>query len=202
MKSRKPLQQLLEALDSKEYALLKKHFPGFSTPYLIRKGRLLVDIGQINNFIYFIEKGVIRSYYLKGSDDITSRLVADGDIACVAESFFDQSPSDEVMEALEDTQVYSISFDDYRLLSGKNVLISKLIIRLLEERLVNFSKRLKVFKYLSVEERISYYINHDMSLFRRIPDHFIATFLGTTPATFSRCLKELNKNGDVLQIDN
>ncbi len=163
---------------------------------------MLVDIGQVNNSIYFIEKGVIRSYYLKGSDDITSRLVADGDIACVAESFFDQSPSDEVMEALEDSIVYSISDNDYRKLSSKNVLISQLIISLLEQRLVNSSERVKVFKYLSVEERISYYINHHMSLFRRIPDHFIATFLGTTPATFSRCLKYLNKNGTPLQIEN
>ncbi len=195
MKSEKPLQQLLEVLDSESFALLRNHFSTVLTPYPIRKGRLLVDIGQVNEFMYFIEKGVIRSYYLKGSDDITSRLVADGDIACVAESFFNQSPSNEVMEALEDTQVYSVSYDDYRLLSGKNVIISQLIIRLLEERLVNYSERVKVFKYLSVEERISYYINHPMSLFRRIPDHFIATFLGTTPATFSRCLKELNKNG-------
>jgi CRP/FNR family transcriptional regulator, anaerobic regulatory protein len=198
MESAKPLHQLLAALNSPKYELLRNSFSEFVTPHLVRKGRLLVDIGQINNAIYFIKTGVIRSYYLKGSEDITSRLVAEGDIACVAESFFSQSISEEVMETLEDTFVYSISYEAYRKLASADILISQLIIQLLEQRLVSFSERVKVFKYLSVEQRISYYINHPSSLFRRIPDHYIATYLGTTPATFSRCLKSVNmdKNQD------
>ena len=188
----KPLHQLFDVLNSPKYELLRNHFSEFVTPHLVRKGRLLVDIGQVNNAIYFIETGVIRSYYLKGSEDITSRLIAEGEIACVAESFFSQSVSEEVMETLEDTMVYAISYGAYRQLAKEDVLISQLIIQLLEQRLVNFSERVKVFKYLSVEQRIEYYINLPSSLFRRVPDHYIATYLGTTPATFSRCLKSVS----------
>ena len=192
METVKPLIQLFDALNSPKYDLLKSRFSEFVTPHLIRKGRVLVDIGQVNNAIYFIKTGVIRSYYLKGSEDITSRLVAEGEIACVAESFFSQSISEEVMETLEDTMVYAVSYEAYRQLANEDILISQLIIQLLEQRLVSFSERVKVFKYLSVEQRIEYYISHPSSLFRRVPDHYIATYLGTTPATFSRCLKSIN----------
>jgi CRP-like cAMP-binding protein len=193
MKNEKlPLHQLLEAIDTPRFESLKEHFTQLITPNLIRKGRVLVDIGQVNNTIYFIKSGIIRSYYLKGSEDITSRLIAEGEIACVAESFFSQLVSDEVMETLEDTMVYSFSYEGYRQLAQENILIAQLIIQLLEQRLVSFSERVRLFKYLSVEQRIEYYINQPYSLFRRVPDHYIATYLGTTAATFSRCLKTVN----------
>ncbi|TDE16658.1 Crp/Fnr family transcriptional regulator [Dyadobacter psychrotolerans] len=192
MDSKKPLHQLLETINTPKFESLKKHFMQLVKPNLIRKGRVLVDIGQVNSTIYLIETGVIRSYYLKGSEDITSRLVAEGEIACVAESFFTQQESEEVMETLEDTMVYSITYEAYRQLCQENILIAQLIIQLLEQRLVNFSERVRLFKYLSVEQRVEYYISQPGSLFRRVPDHYIATYLGTTPATFSRCLKTVN----------
>ncbi|REA61209.1 Crp/Fnr family transcriptional regulator [Dyadobacter luteus] len=188
-KEKLPLHQLLEAIDTPRFEGLKEHFTQLFTPTFLRKGRVLVDIGQVNNAIYFIKSGVIRSYYLKGSEDITSRLIAEGEIACVAESFFSQQESDEVMETLEDTMVYSISYEGYRKMAQEDILIAQLIIQLLEQRLVSFSERVRLFKYLSVEKRIEYYINQPYSLFRRVPDHYIATYLGTTSATFSRCLK-------------
>lgn len=187
-----PLNQLLEAINTPRFERLKDFFTQLITPVLIRKGRLLVDIGQVNSNIYFIKSGVIRSYYLKGSEDITSRLIAEGEIACVAESFFSQRESDEVMETLEDTMVYIISYEAYRKLAQEDILIAQLIIQLLEQRLVSFSERVRLFKYLSVEQRIEYYIRQPYSLFRRVPDHYVATYLGTTPATFSRCLKTVN----------
>jgi len=192
METLKPLHQLLEAINTPRFESLKDQFSQLNTPHLIRKGRVLVDIGQVNSSIYFIKTGVVRSYYLKGSEDITSRLIAEGEIACIAESFFTQSVSEEVMETLEDTMVYSVSYEAYRELSRIDLLVSGLIIQLLEQRLVNFSERVKLFKYLSVEQRIEYYISQPSSLFRRVPDHYIATYLGTTPATFSRCLKMVN----------
>ena len=192
MENLRPLDQLLDAINTPRFELLKTQFSQLVTPHLIRKGRVLVDIGQVNSAIYFIKSGVIRSYYLKGAEDITSRLIAEGEIACIAESFFTQSVSEEVMETLEDTLVYSVAYDAYRQLARVDTLISELVIGLLEQRLVGFSERVKLFKYLSVEQRIEYYISQPGSLFRRIPDHYIATYLGTTPATFSRCLKMVN----------
>lgn len=191
-KDASPLNHVFQALNSPQFETLKDHFRQLVTPHLIRKGRILVDIGEVNRFLYFIESGVIRSYYLMGSDDITSRLIAEGEIACVAESFFSQSVSQEVMETLEDTTLYCISYEEYRQLAEKEVVIAQLVIQLLEQRLVTFSERVKIFKFLSVQERIEYYLQQPYSLFRRIPDHYIATFLGTTRATFSRCLKTIN----------
>ena len=166
---------------------IQENFRSFTIP----KGRVLVDLGQVSPSLYFIQKGVMRTYYLRGSEDITSLLVSDGDVVCIAESFFLQKLSREVLETLEDTTVYSISYDVYRKLIEEDVQMAGLAVKLLEQHLVNFTDKVKVFKYLSVEQRIEYYINHPSSVFRRVPDHYIATYLGTTGATFSRCLKAI-----------
>lgn len=187
----KPLQLLTETLSSSEFIRLKERFPSMATPYKVRKGRILVNIGQVNDCIYFLHSGVMRSYYVMNEEDITSRLIAEGEIACIAESFFTRQKSDEALEVLEDSLLYFISYEEYRNLAKEDVLIANLIVQMLEQRLVIFSEKVKLFKYLSVEQRIEAYISHPSSLFRRIPDHYIATYLGTTPATFSRCLKSV-----------
>jgi CRP/FNR family transcriptional regulator, anaerobic regulatory protein len=191
MKDPKPLALLFDALQSDAFTDLKHEFSSLTSPYRVRKGRILVDVGQVNDHIYFIHSGVIRTYYHIGGEDVTSRLAADGDMACVAESFFLQQKSNEAIETLEDCLIYSVSYTEYKKLAERHVLISNLIVRILEQRLVNFSERVKLFKSLTVEKRIESYLAQPNSLFRRIPDHYVASYLGTTPATFSRCLKML-----------
>ncbi|MCF2443229.1 Crp/Fnr family transcriptional regulator [Dyadobacter sp. CY345] len=191
MNNFKPLQLLTDTLGSSAFAHLKEHFPSMATPYRVRKGRILVNIGQVNDNIYFLHSGVMRSYYIINDEDITSRLIGEGDIACIAESFFTRKKSDEAIEVLEDSLLYSVSYEEYRALAKEDVLISNLIVQMLELRLISFSEKVKLFKFLTVEQRIEAYINHPSSLFRRISDHYIATYLGTTPATFSRCLKSV-----------
>lgn len=188
----KPLQRILEA---SKYALpdsIKDRLQDHLKRFMIPKGRVVVDIGQTSKCLYFIEKGAMRTYYLRGSEDITSLLVSDGDIVCIAESFLLQKPSSDVLETLEDTVGYSISYDTYRELINGDLQMAGLAVKLLEQHLINFTDRVKVFKYLSVEQRIAHYISQPSSLLRRIPDHYIATYLGTTAATFSRCLKTIN----------
>ncbi|MCE7062397.1 Crp/Fnr family transcriptional regulator [Dyadobacter sp. CY343] len=188
----KPLQQLLEASNFILSEPVKARFQESLKRFMIPKGRVLIDVGQVSQCLYFIEKGAMRTYYLRGSEDITSLLVSDGDIVCIAESFLLQKASSDVLETLEDTSGYSISYATYRKLVEEDVYMAGLAVKLLEQHLINFTDRVKVFKYLSVEQRIAHYIKQPSSLFRRIPDHYIATYLGTTAATFSRCLKTVN----------
>lgn len=188
----KPLDRILEASQFMLSEEVKERFTKNLKRFIIPKGRILVDLGQVSPNLYLIEKGVMRTYYLRGSEDITSLLVSDGDIVCIAESFLLQQLSNEVLETLEDTIVYAIGYDAYRKLVEEDAYMAGLAVKLLEQHLINFTDRVKVFKYLSVEQRIEHYVNQPSSLFRRIPDHYIATYLGTTAATFSRCLKTIN----------
>lgn len=190
MENPRPLKIILDALNQKGNDKIAQVLTSFQ-PHYIPKGRVLVGHGQVSNMLYFIEKGVMRTYYSRGAEDITSLLIADGGVVCISASFFGQEPSDESLETLEDCTVYAVSYDAYRKLIEADHGIAILTLQLLEQHLTGFGERVKVFKYLSVDERVRHYIRHESSLFRRIPDHYIATYLGTTSATFSRALKNV-----------
>ncbi len=190
----KPLNRILRAIEAVQASPEKDALLGSFSPYVIPKGRVLVTQGQVSPTIYFIVKGVMRIYYTRGSEDITSLLISDGEAVCIAASFFRQKPSEEILETLEDCTVCSLSYENYRSLAKLDPEIADIAIRLLEEQLISFGERIKTFKFLSVEKRIAHYISQPSSLFRRIPDVYIATYLGTTSATFSRNLKMVNLN--------
>ncbi len=190
MENPRPLQIILDAFSAPVSDEISQLLTSFQ-PHPIPKGRVLIGRGQVSSVLYFLERGVMRTYYTRGSEDITSLLITDGGIVCIAASFFDQAPSEETLETLEDCIVYSLPYDTYRKLAAADHHIAILTIQLLEQHLIGFGDRVKIFKYLTVDERISHYISHPSSVFRRIPDHYIATYLGTTSATFSRSLKNI-----------
>lgn len=196
MSQTKPLDHILEAISRSIPASEKEALLGAFQPYKIAKGRVLVAQGDVSNRMYFIEKGVMRVYYTRGSEDVTSLLASDGQVVCIAASFFRQQPSEEILETLEDCMVYSFTYELYRKLAGYDPDLAQLTIRLLEQQLISFGETIKMFKYLSVEQRIGHYLRQPTSVFRRIPDQYIATYLGTTGATFSRSLKNVDAERD------
>ncbi|GAA4440984.1 hypothetical protein GCM10023091_25430 [Ravibacter arvi] len=192
----KPLVRILEAIDRSIPASEREKLLGAFQPYKIAKSRVLVAHGEVSGKMYFIQKGVMRAYYTRGEEDVTSLMASDGEAVCIAASFFRQQPSEEILETLEDCIVYSITYELYRELTGYDTGLAQLTIELLENQLINFGETIRMFKYLSVEQRISHYVRQPASVFRRIPDQYIATYLGTTGATFSRCLKNVEIDRD------
>lgn len=160
---------------------------------LLKKGSVLVELGDISNNIYLIKKGVMRAFHFKHSEDITTWLVSDGEVACLSDSFLLRRPATSVLETLEDTIVYYISYEDYLICKKYDIKMANIVISLFEHYLINSQKRSILLKYASVEDRIQSYLNEPNSLFRRISDRYIATYLGTTEATFSRCLKRIHQ---------
>ncbi|HEV7381924.1 MAG TPA: Crp/Fnr family transcriptional regulator [Dyadobacter sp.] len=189
MKTNKSVHELFQVL---------RDLDPFSTiwlkPRLFPKGKILMEVGDTCHHLYLIEKGVMRAYQLREHTDITTWMVADGNIACVTDSFLLGIPSSvglETLETLENTWAYSISFEQYRVIRDYNNLTASLVISLLEDYLIHTQQRIELFRYHSVDERIGHYLKQPTSLFCRVPDRYIATYLGTTESTFSKCLKRV-----------
>ncbi|TDE18363.1 Crp/Fnr family transcriptional regulator [Dyadobacter psychrotolerans] len=160
-------------------------------PRFFSNGKILTDVGDVSHNLYLIEKGVMRAYYERKQSDITAWMVSDGNIACIADSFLMRSPSSVGLETLEDTWAYPVSYEQYCSIREHDSMTASLVISLFENYLVLSQKRIELLRYNSVEERIAKYLQHSASLFRRIPDRYIATFLGTTESTFCKCLKRI-----------
>lgn len=142
--------------------------------------------GWVCDKICFIIKGIFRCYYLKNDEEVCAWFMKEGDVMISVFSFFDQVPSYESIQALEDSVVFYISHKEYEFIK-KNFLEFNIIIanrleyyyKLSEQRA--FSMRMQ-----NAKDRFQYLFNNQRELVDRIPDKYLASYLGITASTFSR----------------
>ena len=153
--------------------------------HLSRKDYLL-RAGHICRSIYFIEKGLFRCFYLKGDAEVSSWFMKEGDVIASVLSFFNQVPSYESIQAIEDSVVYSIEHREleyiYRTFPEFNyvgrVLVQKYYM-LSEQRL--YSLRMQ-----RSQERYDYLLEHHPELVLRVPAKYLPSYLGITEVTMSK----------------
>jgi CRP-like cAMP-binding protein len=78
----------------------------------VKKGEIILREGQVARYIYFIEKGIVRSIRYKNNTEKTVWIMRTNDLCVSVRSFFSQKPAIETIEAVEDCVLHYISFDE------------------------------------------------------------------------------------------
>ncbi len=166
--------------DSKKLlaAVLKKQeFP---------KGRTLIKQHTVCNSIYFIEKGMTRTYYIKHGKDVTDWLSAENSFACSILSFITRQPDIRNVETLEPTTCWTLDHKDLEQLYEQSHEIERMGRLLVSLGLVQVQKRFDDLHFASALERYSIMLKENPSFINRVPLNIIASYLGITPETLSR----------------
>jgi CRP-like cAMP-binding protein len=152
----------------------------------VAKKEFLLSEGQTSNYIYFIEKGFIRSYYIKNGKEITAWFMGDNDLIISVNSFFTRTPSHENVQAIEDSVVHFIHYDElekiYHDFVEFNIIGRKLTTHyyvLSEERAFNM-------RWRTAEERYEFLLKKHPEILQKAPINQIATYLGIATETLSR----------------
>ena len=85
------------------------------------KKEILTRAGEVENYINFILKGLIRKYYRKGSEEFNTQISYEGHIIHCQESFHSRTPSEYFMETIEPSLVASFTFDDLEKIFGQSI---------------------------------------------------------------------------------
>jgi signal-transduction protein with cAMP-binding, CBS, and nucleotidyltransferase domain len=71
------------------------------------KNELLVEIGQVNQYMNFIEKGCVRFFFMRDDgQDMTRNIAFENQFATGLASFISQQPSMEALQVLEDSVLF------------------------------------------------------------------------------------------------
>lgn len=153
----------------------------------VQKNSPLVREGQVCSKLYFIEKGVGRSYYLKeAGKEVTQWFFVEGQFMSSIESFFQQDPSLYYLEMLEDAIVYSITREKLDLLFARYHNMEKLGRLLSTEMLTRVVNKLSAIQFQTARERHDYMLTEFPDIANRVPLGHIASYLGMTQETLSR----------------
>ena len=153
---------------------------------VIKKREYVLKAGHVDRFIYFITSGLLRAFYDKDDQEVSSWFMKEGDVIVSIESFYDQQKSYESIQAIEDTELFFIDFDEleyaYREFAEFNFIGRVLTIKYLKL----WSRQLYSLRMRSAAERYEWLMEHYPELILRVPAKFIASYLDITEVTLSK----------------
>lgn len=151
------------------------------------KNSMLIKEGEISNKLYFVEKGMARSFYLKeDGKEVTQWFFGVGKFMTSVESFFQQSPSLYYLETLEDSVVYSITKEKMDNLFSKYHKMEQMGRLVSIEMLTKVVNKLNAIQFQTARERYDYMLDEFPDIAYRVPLGHIASYLGMTQETLSR----------------
>lgn len=178
------------ALLPEEEEFLKQYL----TPKKLRKKQYLLQDDDVCKYSCFVERGALRAYLVdeKGDEHITAFALEGWTIADLT-SFIRQEPATLNIDALEDCELVLISksaHDELMLTMPKYETYFRILITdaylALQQRTTNIIS-------LASEERYKVFTQMYQSIFQRVPQHMIASFMGLSPETLSRIRSRIGK---------
>ena len=155
------------------------------------KGHILVQQDTVCNFIYFIESGLTRTFYLKNGKDVTDWISDENSFACSIISFITRQPDRRIIELLEPSVLYSIHYNDLEHLSSIHHDIEKFFRQLVSFGLVQLQQKLDDLHFSSALQRYQSLMITHPTFIQRVPLGMIASYLGITQETLSRIRSQI-----------
>lgn len=174
-------------LSSVELEILKSAFSYREVP----KNFILINEGETAEYLYFINKGLLRLFYSKNGEYKTAYIFRENLFASSYLSFLQQSPAFQMLETLEDSELLVISKEAMENLYTRIPAINFMTRKIAEERFINCQMILSSFLLDTPEERYKKFAEKNGDLLLRVPHNLIASYLGITPVSLSRIRKRV-----------
>jgi len=153
----------------------------------------IIKEGNIANSIYFIEKGLLRTYYLQNGKEINTYFACDGQFITSYASFIIQTPALENLETIENSIVHTISFTTLTELYRIDSKFEKLGRMLAEKNYLCVIDRTRKMQTLTAKQKYLDFIEtYHKKIVQSVPQHQIASYLGIAPETLSRIRKQIS----------
>lgn len=137
----------------------------------------LIDIGEIEPYLSFVSKGLLRKYFYRKQEEVITQIAKEGDLVCSSVSFLSGLPSDYVVETIEPTTVMSISTVNLQKLYDGSYKIERMgrliIIDWLIQKEYWENARIRQLP----KERFLRYVNEKPDLLIRVPQKYLASYL-------------------------
>jgi CRP-like cAMP-binding protein len=147
---------------------------------------ILLNEGQISTHVYIVKKGCLRQWLNKDGKDITTQFFLEGQAVASIESFMDNSPSMFGIESIEASEIVTITKDKFEELNLKFPVLKEKFQEYIFQRFKNYAELFISRIKDSPRERYEDLLRSHPEIIKRIPQHYIASYLGITPISLSR----------------
>ncbi len=170
-----------EEIDSMQSHLVEK---------VIRKGDHFLNLGQVCRHAAFIDNGLMMHYGIHDGVEIPCNFSMEGDWLASLKSFTDGTGTDVAIKALEDTYIREISAEHLQrlFLSSPRWLLFKN--HMVQRVFFIMTQHNADLAMLDAKQRYYKFMKDKPELINRVPQYYVAAYLGIKPQSLSRIRKE------------
>ena len=160
----------------------------------LKKRELFIASGQVCHEIAFIFSGSFRLYFLKDGTEISNYFCFEQELISSYVSFLRREPSPLNIEAMEDAVLVCFTHAAQQALLHNPAMAFKMeqFGRTVAEYLICcYEDRIFSFVTQTPEERYRQLLQKQPLFLQRVPQHYLANYLGITPVSLSRIRKRM-----------
>jgi CRP-like cAMP-binding protein len=180
-----------------QFVPLSKEEFGFMEPKLftrkLEKREYIIKAGETENFVYFLNEGLIHQFFFKGKEQITTDIIDKGTIINGAVSYLSKKPSHYYLQAMESTTLTGISREDLETLYKSDIKWQRLGRILITYYLIRQERDNVEAIQLPIRERFQQYAIQNPGIVGRVSQRRLASLLNIKPETLSRIKPSLDQ---------
>lgn len=163
----------------------------------VMKKELLVKPDTVCNEVCFISSGSFRFYFVKDGVEVSTYFCFQNEFISSYRSFLKQEPGGISIEAMDDAVLICFSHKSLQLLL-KDMRIAYRMEqfgrKIAEYLICCYEERVMTFLSKTPEERYLQLLEIQPAFIQKIPQHYLANYLGITPVSLSRIRKRIFDN--------
>lgn len=157
----------------------------------LQKKEIVLTKGTTENYLSFVETGILRLFIPKIENDVTFGFVFKNSFISAYDSFLTQTPSEYSIETLTPTILWRLSFNDLEDIYQNTSIGNEVGRKNAENLFLLKSKRELSLLNNTPEERYLNLFQERPELIQHIPLKYIASYIGITPQALSRIRKRI-----------
>ncbi|MEN2281656.1 Crp/Fnr family transcriptional regulator [Algoriphagus sp. SE2] len=156
----------------------------------IEKNQILFYPNKPINRILFLKKGLLRGYKIIDGKDFTHHFFFENWFATDFTSFLKGTPNQIFIESIENSNYLEFNKKELTNLYNESPQIERLGRVIAEKAFLSTVEKLADMQLLNLNEKYDALVKRDPELFQRVPQKYIASYLGVSEQSLSRIKKK------------
>lgn len=166
----------------------------FFTEQNLQKGDFFVKQDKVCQHIAFVVKGTLRTFYINNkAEETTSCFCIENNFTTSYKSFILQHPSNLSIQAIEDTQLLAIDYNNLQNLYKSSQIWQTIGRTVAEKEYIVMEKYASVLNNETAKEKYLRLLQEQPTVIQKAAVEDIASYLGITRRTLSRIRQDISK---------
>jgi CRP-like cAMP-binding protein len=168
-----------------------EEYVSYWKPVQVQKKQIMRSAGEVEKSLYYVLKGVQKSYFHFKEREHIIAFAYPPSFSGIPESFFTQTPSRYYLEAISDSELLKITYEEHEKFISRHREMETLFRKVTESFLDGVIQRQHEIMALNSEDRFRAFVKRSAPLLQLIPQKDIASYLKIDPSNFSKLINQI-----------